>query len=121
MKNFSSILTLFLSISLLTSPAFAKTKTVRFENGSYSASYSGSIKGYNYDKYIFYAQEGQKLNISLNSQHSDVVLYGYDDFLPNENYTLPKTGKYEVRVGLPREQSRKKIVDKYRINIQITN
>lgn len=123
MKKLSFISTLCLSMAFLAAtPAMAASSnatTVAFKKGSYSANYSGKVKGYNYDRYIFSAKKGQKLTVNLNSKFSDAVLYGYDDFVVGQAYTLPKTGRYEVRVLLPRAKAYNNTSDKYKLNIYI--
>ncbi|WP_105283892.1 g-type lysoyme inhibitor PliG [Escherichia fergusonii] len=118
---------------LLTSTGFASGKdvNVEFRKGHSSAQYSGEIKGYDYDTYNFYAHKGQKVHVSISNEGADIILFGsgisdsvdlsrYSTELDNNGqYTLPVTGKYELRVLQTRNDARKDKTKKYNINIQI--
>lgn len=119
--------------ALLTSTGFAAGKdiNVEFKKGHSSAQYSGEIKGYDYDTYHFYAHKDQKVHVSISNESADIVLFGpgirdsvdlsrYSPELDdNGQYTLPATGKYELRVLQTRNDARKNKAKKYNVNIQI--
>ncbi|MBE2893748.1 hypothetical protein [Spirabiliibacterium falconis] len=93
---------------------------VHFQKGAYAATYQGVIKGYQYNSYMFTAKKGQKLTVNVNTKgNANAVLYGYDDFIEGESYTLPKSGKYEVRVLQPRAIARKGKKSHYDVTIHI--
>ncbi|WP_208122338.1 hypothetical protein [Spirabiliibacterium mucosae] len=93
---------------------------VHFKKGAYAATYKGVIKGSQYSSYFFTAKQGQKLTVSVNTkENAEAVLYGYDDFMEGEAYTLPKSGKYEVRVLQPRAFARRGKTSHYNVTINI--
>lgn len=112
-KSISKAVLLF---ALLTSTSFAagKNVNVEFRKGHSSAQYSGEIKGYDYDTYTFYAKKGQKVHVSISNEGADTYLFGpgIDDSVDlsryspeldrHGQYSLPASGKYELRVPLPR-------------------
>lgn len=101
-----------LLLALLTSTSFAagKNVNVEFRKGHSSAQYSGEIKGYDYDTYTFYAKKGQKVHVSISNEGADTYLFGpgIDDSVDlsryspeldsHGQYSLPASGKYELRV-----------------------
>ena len=101
-----------LLLALLTSTSFAagKNVNVEFSKGHSSAQYSGEIKGYDYDTYTFYAKKGQKVHVSISNEGADTYLFGpgIDDSVDlsryspeldsHGQYSLPASGKYELRV-----------------------
>ncbi|HCP1391832.1 TPA: PPC domain-containing protein [Escherichia coli] len=119
--------------ALATSTCFAagKNVNVEFQKGHNSARYSGKIVGYDYDSYNFYARKNQKLHVSVSNEYADIVLFGpgisdsvelsrySPDLDENGQYTLPATGKYELRVLQTRNEARKNQTKKYNLNIQI--
>ncbi|ELF83183.1 protein YcgK [Escherichia coli KTE43] len=104
-----------LLLALLTSTSFAagKNVNVEFRKGHSSAQYSGEIKGYDYDTYTFYAKKGQKVHVSISNEGADTYLFGpgIDDSVDlsryspeldsHGQYSLPASGKYELRVRKP--------------------
>ncbi|EDF5515173.1 PPC domain-containing protein [Salmonella enterica] len=122
-----------LLLVLLTSTTFATGKdiSIKFKKGDDSAQYSGVIKGYDYDTYSFRANKGQNVHVNLSNEDTDIYLFGpgisdsvnlsrYSPELDdNGQYTLPASGKYELRVLQTRNDARKSKVKKYKINIQI--
>ncbi|MBE2895369.1 inhibitor of g-type lysozyme [Pasteurellaceae bacterium HPA106] len=93
---------------------------VHFKKGAYAATYKGVIKGSQYNSYFFKAQKGQKLTVTVNTkENAEAVLYGYDNFMEGEAYTLPKSGKYEVRVLQPRAMARRGKTSHYNVTINI--
>ncbi|MCW9699137.1 MULTISPECIES: hypothetical protein [unclassified Avibacterium] len=111
------------SAILATVPSYAAdcpVTNVKFKKGASSASYNGKIKGWQCRTYAFYAKAGQTLTFNLNTKGAaEAIIYGNDDFVQNEPYTLPKTGRYEVRVLQPKAQSIKNLTSRYKVNIQI--
>ncbi|MDZ3934614.1 inhibitor of g-type lysozyme [Escherichia marmotae] len=87
-----------LLFALLTSTSFAagKNVNVEFRKGHSSAQYSGEIKGYDYDTSRYYAELGR-----------------------HGQYSLPASGKYELRVLQTRNDARKNKTKKYNVDIQI--
>ena len=68
----------------------------------------------------FNAEKGQKVLVNLSTQgNAGAFLYGYDDFMTGEPYTLPETGEYEVRVVLPRNSVRKGEKATFEIDISV--
>ena len=112
-----------LLLALLTSTSFAagKNVNVEFRKGHSSAQYSGEIKGYDYDTYTFYAKKGQKVHVSISNEGADSVdLSRYSPELDSHGqYSLPASGKYELRVLQTRNDARKNKTKKYNVDIQI--
>lgn len=116
-----------LLLALLTSTSFA----AEFRKGHSSAQYSGEIKGYDYDTYTFYAKKGQKVHVSISNEGADTYLFGpgIDDSVDlsryspeldsHGQYSLPASGKYELRVLQTRNDARKNKTKKYNVDIQI--
>lgn len=108
-----------LLLALLTSTSFAagKNVNVEFRKGHSSAQYSGEIKGYDYDTYTFYAKKGQKVHVSISNEGADTYLFGpgIDDSVDlsryspeldsHGQYSLPASGKYELRVLQTRNET----------------
>ncbi|HAL6685132.1 TPA: inhibitor of g-type lysozyme, partial [Escherichia coli] len=104
---------------------------VEFSKGHSSAQYSGEIKGYDYDTYTFYAKKGQKVHVSISNEGADTYLFGpgIDDSVDlsryspeldsHGQYSLPASGKYELRVLQTRNDARKNKTKKYNVDIQI--
>ena len=123
-----------LLLALLTSTSFAagKNVNVEFRKGHSSAQYSGEIKGYDYDTYTFYAKKGQKVHVSISNEGADTYLFGpgIDDSVDlsryspeldsHGQYSLPASGKYELRVLQTRNDARKNKTKKYNVDIQIS-
>ncbi|ASG90649.1 PPC domain-containing protein [Salmonella enterica] len=124
--------TIFL-FTLLTTTCFAagKNVNVEFKKDNSNAQYTGVVKGYDYDTYNFQARKGQKVQVSISNGGAETYLFGpgitdsidlsrysaeLDD---NGQYTLPVSGKYELRVLQTRNDARKNKEKKYSINIQI--
>ncbi|EBB2471355.1 inhibitor of g-type lysozyme [Salmonella enterica] len=130
MKMFCKAIAYFV---LLTSTAFAAGKNinVEFTKGHDSAQYTGVIRGYDYDTYKFYAQKGQKIHASISNDGTYTYLFGpgisdsvnlsrySTDLNENNQYTLPATGRYELRVLQMRNDARRNKSKKYSVNIQI--
>lgn len=122
-----------LIFALLTSTGFAAGENinVEFKKGHNSAKYLGVIKRYDYDTYTFHAKKGEKLRVSISNATADSILFGpgiidsvnvsqYSSALDNNGqYTLPESGKYELRVLQTRNEARRGKIQKYRVNIQI--
>lgn len=82
--------------------------------------FEGTIKGYDFATHKFTAKKGQTIQAQLNSSGvAEVVLYGYDDFVPGEKYTLPEDGEYELRVVLPRNAAREDKSETYKLTFSI--
>lgn len=109
-----------LLLALLTSTSFAagKNVNVEFSKGHSSAQYSGEIKGYDYDTYTFYAKKVRKcmwvslmkaLILTFGPWIDDSVdLSRYSPELDSHGqYSLPASGKYELRVLQTRNDARK--------------
>ncbi|MFQ1014604.1 hypothetical protein ACIWO4_09220 [Avibacterium paragallinarum] len=93
---------------------------VKFKKGASSANYSGKIKGWQCRTYAIYGKQGQVLTVKLSTKGSaEATIYGNDDFEANVPYTLPETGRYEVRILQPKAQAIKKLISNYKLNIQI--
>lgn len=135
MKNL--IPTLLTSVALLASSSYAmacnetKPIEVRFAKGTTSSSYTGQIIGYQYYSYHFIANKGQKLKVKIDGGNVDAYLFHdklkdsvymgqYSPELDAQgNYTLPYSGKYELRVLQPRSQARLGKTPKYNLKISI--
>ena len=117
---------------LLVSSVFCPmTERCCFSKGHSSAQYSGEIKGYDYDTYTFYAKKGQKVHVSISNEGADTYLFGpgIDDSVDlsryspeldsHGQYSLPASGKYELRVLQTRNDARKNKTKKYNVDIQI--
>ncbi|MBE2894643.1 hypothetical protein [Spirabiliibacterium falconis] len=82
--------------------------------------YTGTIEGDKFDTYHFKGQKGQKVIINVTGKgHAEAVLYGFDDFMQDEAYTLPESGDYEVRVVQPRTFAREGKKSTYELTIEI--
>ncbi|MGV6988247.1 MliC family protein [Testudinibacter sp. P80/BLE/0925] len=120
-KTFIALLTataLFAGLST----AYAADTQVQFKKGQTAATYSGKIKGSEYDSYFFTAKQGQVLKVDLDTKaHAEVVLFGQDNFVAGDNYVLPQSGKYEVRVLQMRTFARRGAQSPYSLTITIEN
>lgn len=97
---------------------------IKFAKGENQTYRESSIKGSGYCEYTFYAKAGQNLRAHLESKHSAVeaILYSPVDhsFSQEENFTLPKDGKYVLRVLQNRNAARKSNASKpFYLHIQI--
>ncbi len=106
-----------LLLALLTSTSFAagKNVNVEFRKGHSSAQYSGEIK----------------VHVSISNEGADTYLFGpgIDDSVDlsryspeldsHGQYSLPASGKYELRVLQTRNDARKNKTKKYNVDIQI--
>ncbi|QDJ13095.1 hypothetical protein CEP45_04170 [Mergibacter septicus] len=99
----------------------AKTTQPVVQSVALTHTYSGEITGYEMKKITFMAEKGQVLTVNslLKESNAQVVLYGYDDFLEEEAYTLPATGEYEIRILQPRNFARKGSTAKYKVEITL--
>ncbi|MGL5421125.1 MAG: PPC domain-containing protein [Plesiomonas shigelloides] len=131
------ILKTMLKVTLLfacvTTTAFAAgiSTDVQFAKGHDSAQYTGHIKGYDYDSYFFRAKKGQLVHIAMANETPDLVLFGpgIDDSVSlgkyspdlddNGQYTLPASGRYELRVLQSRAEARRNKTQNYKFQIQI--
>ncbi|WP_216605166.1 hypothetical protein [Pelistega europaea] len=105
-----------------TAPATTATNSKQANTSAQSlpVTYKGTISGYDYKSFSFEGKKGQKALITIKSQgHADAFLYGYDDFISGEPYTLPETTTYEVRVAQPRNSARKDEKSSYELTIQL--
>ncbi|WP_416188811.1 hypothetical protein ACM67B_05590 [Neisseria sp. CCUG17229] len=106
-----------------------KAVDVRFRLGTSSITYKGSVRGYQFDSYRFYAKKGQVLNINYDTSDKDIdVSVRYlgkssdNEFLTTVNQILPFTGFYEVRVFQTRNGARKNNnLRPYVVTLAITN
>ena len=128
---------LALSLALVATPLAAvaavdakpvKTVEVRFKPGATSAIYKGSVRGYQFDSYRFYAQKGQMLNVNWDNSNPNVdvsVRYlgkepGHEYLMPQDQ-VLPVTGPYELRVFQTRNGARKNNnLRRYEVKVTIT-
>lgn len=90
----------------------ARTERIRFAKGASAATVSGTVRGTNYNDYIFSAREGQEVNLKITSRQSvnftlldKATMLSFEDadgIMPSQidewSGTLPKTGEYIVRV-----------------------
>lgn len=102
-------------------PTSATNQATVTQSVTINHTYAGEIKGNEIKKIAFMANKGQILNVTslLKNTNAQVVLYGYDDFLEGENYKLPTTGEYELRVVQPRNFARKGATAKYNIDVKL--
>lgn len=109
-------------------PVDAKIVNVEFTKENGSLTYSGLIKGYNYDAYKFKAKKGQKIHINISNEDVDTILFGpgindsidlSDDMGMNNQFALPASGEYEIRVLQPSNGARDQENKKYKIFIEI--
>ncbi|ACY84824.1 PPC domain-containing protein [Edwardsiella piscicida] len=124
-------ITLLLSALSATAVAAGRQIDVVFPKGHDSARYSGTIKGYDYDAYFFRANKDQRLRLTLPKETVAAVLFGpgiddavdlgkYSPALDSQGrYTLPASGKYELRILQSRAEARRKEVKPYRFTLQI--
>jgi heat shock protein HslJ/membrane-bound inhibitor of C-type lysozyme len=110
------------------------TEQVQFGSGKASAVRQGSIRGYATRDYVLEAREGQKMTVELDSKSTFLYFNVIDpetkvsidaDPRPMEvttwSGTLPKTGKYAVRVFLVRAEARRGRTAAYTITMAIDN
>jgi hypothetical protein len=138
MKNLTAAILIALPVLMVSptvmaasSDAVAKTVNVQFKKGASSANYYGKLKGSKYDSYTFYAKKNQKLSVKttggnvdsylFNKNLSDSVNVGeYSSELDNQGYyTLPYSGKYELRILQPRSQASKGKTPPYWLEVSI--
>lgn len=84
-----------------------------------TAAFKGTVRGYGYAVHTFTAKKGQHILARLNAKNAEVALYGYDDFVPGERFTIPADGEYELRVLLPRSFARRGVVEPYTLELEI--
>ena len=113
------------------SDAVAKTVDVQFKKGTSSANYYGKIKGNNYDSYTFYAKKNQKLSVKIAGGNVDPYLFhknladsvNVGEYAPEVDdqgyYTLPYSGKYELRILQPRSQASRGKTPAYWLEVSI--
>ena len=124
MKNLTAAILIGLSVLIVSptvmaasSDSVVKTVDVQFKKGASSANYYGKLKGYKYDSYIFYAKKNQKLSVKITGGEVDSYLF-HKNLADSVNvgeyaseaddqgyYTLPYSGKYELRILQPRSQA----------------
>lgn len=103
-----------------TAESDCKATTVQFKKDSYSANYQGKIKGWQCVSYQFSAKKGQTLTVTISTKgYAEAELYDNYDFIQDEPYTLPKTGKYDIRVLHPKAAAIKNKTSSYSIKIEI--
>ena len=124
MKNLTAAILIGLSVLIVSptvmaasSDSVVKTVDVQFKKGASSANYYGKLKGYKYDSYIFYAKKNQKLSVKITGGEVDSYLFhknladsvNVGEYAPEADdqgyYTLPYSGKYELRILQPRSQA----------------
>lgn len=82
--------------------------------------YKDSITGNEYKSYSFKGHKGQKVTANLKAQgDASVFLYGYDDFVAGEPYTLPDDAMYEIRVVQPRNSARKNETSSFELDVDV--
>ncbi|MCW9709950.1 hypothetical protein L5B71_03460 [Avibacterium sp. 21-586] len=80
----------------------------------------GKISGYDFDSYKVAGKKGQLLTLTLNTNgDAEAFLFGYDDYVYGQSYTLPETKEYEVRIVQPRNSARKGKTADYDLTIQV--
>ena len=104
-----------LSLCILSTYTFAETPIsnavvkeikVQFKKNTSSRAYKGSVTGYNYHQYSFFAKKGQVLKIDLSSNTGNADAYLFNKNLPDsvnldmnkDGYILPDPGEYQIRV-----------------------
>lgn len=83
---------------------------IQFAKGKSSADVKGQVAGYDFCEYTFYAKKGQQLTVSMNkSDLPQASLYEpvEQPLADNQAFTLPKNGKYTLRVMMTRNDARK--------------
>ena len=124
MKNLTAAILIGLSVLIVSPTVMAAssysvvtTVDVQFKKGASSANYYGKLKGYKYDSYIFYAKKNQKLSVKITGGEVDSYLFhknladsvNVGEYAPEADdqgyYTLPYSGKYELRILQPRSQA----------------
>ncbi|MGP4120627.1 PPC domain-containing protein [Psychrobacter aquimaris] len=124
MKNLTAAILIGLSVLIVSptvmaasSDSVVTTVDVQFKKGASSANYYGKLKGYKYDSYIFYAKKNQKLSVKITGGEVDSYLFhknladsvNVGEYAPEADdqgyYTLPYSGKYELRILQPRSQA----------------
>lgn len=116
-----------LALSAATIAWAGKTVEVKFPNGVTEATYRGSVRGDDFDRYTFYARKGQILNIDVSGSDINIMpsvryLGKTDTMLETENQVLPYSGRYEIRVLQTRNGARKSSAARpYHVNIAIHN
>lgn len=82
--------------------------------------YKDTISGNDYKGYTFKGEKGQHILVNIKAQgDANAFLYGYDDFIVGESYTLPETKEYEVRVTQPRNSARQNKSSTFELDIEL--
>ena len=109
-----------------------RTESVHFKKGTNSAVIKASIKGYETVDYVLGARAGQKMNVSLATNHGanyfNVLPPGSNDealFVGSSGGNewtgaLPVDGEYKVRVYLMRSAARRNETANYTLTVGIT-
>ncbi len=123
---------LILATVLLSTAALAgeiRTEHVQFQQGENSSRISSSIQGYQIVDYVFRAEAGQYMNISLGTKHTATY---FNLLAPNENLVAmfngsiydnqyegiaTKTGDYTIRVYMMRSAARRNEVAQYQLEV----
>ena len=106
----ASALALALGVS---SSALAANKCggeIQFDKGKSSATITGKVAGNDICEYTFYAKKGQELlgNFAPSDRPQATLYSPVNRTLANDQaFILPQNGKYELRVGMTRNDARK--------------
>ncbi|WP_261663953.1 hypothetical protein [Deinococcus sp. Marseille-Q6407] len=130
-KHVKLALTLALAVLPGAANAAGVQREIHFAPGTYGASYGGTVRGYNYDSYVFYAHRGQHLKVGVGQQPLTPVLFhkslrdavNMEAYSPALNrsgdYILPFDGRYELRLLQTRNAARSGRQVPYTLSIRI--
>lgn len=106
----ASALALAVSVSTSALAANQCGGDIHFAKGKSSTQLSGAVAGNDVCQYTFYAKRGQELIVTMGkNDHPQAFLYGDVSKIlaDNQPFILPKDGKYELRIGMTRNDARK--------------
>jgi hypothetical protein len=105
-----------------------RTIPVRFARGARSASFRGTLQGYDTVDYALTARAGQSLSVALRggNESTEVAVFtpsggDLEMTVTDGLYTgeLPETGRYRVRVLIMRNDARRGAISRYSLTIGI--
>ncbi|MEC6907861.1 hypothetical protein [Photobacterium piscicola] len=125
--------TLILSCCSFMAIAADSHETIHFKTGATSGEYVATTAGYDVNNYVFYAQKGQHLNVTLDTKSTKLWVVLLDEKLERladltpfsadlndkGDYVLPYSGKYSVRIGQYRAFARRGESSHYKLIISI--
>lgn len=124
---------LILSCCSFMAIAADSNETIHFKTDANSGQYTATTSSYDVNNYVFYAQKGQHLKVTLDTKSTKLWMILLNskleriadlnpfsaDINDNGEYILPYSGKYSVRIGQYRAFARRGESSHYTLTIAI--